>query len=218
MFTWFDTVIFSITSISAISGIYHGVIKLIIGLLGFLSSIIATYYLYPYIIKISNNYFDNYLLLTISSVIISYIISLIICSLLTNKFLSAISTIRGGIIDRSLGLAAGVARGLIISICSFIGITVIFSDSYIEAKTLKDVIHNASADKYPEWLKKSSSTAYLNSLSNAIINSFPQKFLESIKLSNKLDNLLDKPASVNISQDLEEGLNEIFSEKANDNN
>ncbi|XVN43318.1 MAG: CvpA family protein [Candidatus Rickettsia vulgarisii] len=225
MFTWFDTLIFTIITTSTMFGAYSGIMRLIIGSLGFIFSIIVTYYLYPHISVMITEHVSNYIMLTIASVIAAYIISLIICNLLTNKFLSMISAITGGIIDRFLGLLAGAVRGVIICLLLFTTIAVIFSDSYLEAKTLEEVVKNTTIDKYPTWLQNSTSTPYLNSLSANLTNNLSPEFLQSVQLPKTKLNTLEKSLyntnnlniNINLSPDLEEGLNEILTEKVNDN-
>lgn len=131
MFTWFDIIILAIITTSSMLGAYGGIIKLTISLLGFIVSILFAYYLSPYTISIITRYFNNHITLVVTSGIISYIISLIICSFVTRKFLLMISIISGGVIDRSLGLAAGMFRSMIICLCIFLVLTIFFSDSYL---------------------------------------------------------------------------------------
>ncbi|MCC8417402.1 MAG: CvpA family protein [Rickettsia endosymbiont of Bryobia graminum] len=225
MFTWFDTLIFTIITTSTMFGAYKGIMKLVISTLGFISSIIVTYYLYPYVSETITEHFSNYIFLTMISGVSSYIFSLIVCSLLTNKFLLMIAIITGGAIDRFFGLIAGAIRGVIICLLLFTTIAIIFSDSYLEAKTLEDVVKNATVDKYPTWLQNSSSTPYLNSLSDNLVNSLSPQFLQSVQLPKTKLNTLEKSlyktnnldTNTNLSPDLEEGLNEILTEKVSDN-
>lgn len=185
MFTWFDITILAIITASSMLGAYGGLVKLTISLLGFIFSIIFAYYLSPYVTEIITQYFINNIALVITSGVISYIMSLILCSFLTRKFLLMISVISGGIIDRTLGLVVGMLRGTIICLFIFLVLTIFFSGSYLQAKTLKDVIQNTTIDKYPEWLKESMTTTYLDNLKKNLIKTLPQNSLESIKLPIK---------------------------------
>ncbi|WP_342279009.1 MULTISPECIES: CvpA family protein [unclassified Candidatus Tisiphia] len=225
MFTWFDIIILAIITTSSMLGAYGGIIKLTISLLGFIVSILFAYYLSPYTISIITRYFNNHIALVVTSGIISYIISLIICSFVTRKFLLMISIISGGVIDRSIGLAAGMFRGMIICLCIFLVLTIFFSDSYLQAETLKDVIQNTTIDKYPKWLKESVTTSYLDNLSKNLIRTLPQDSLESIKLPKKskiidTTNVLEKSQSQEspnkvkqLPEDLMQELDEVLSKK-----
>ncbi|WP_375318737.1 CvpA family protein [Candidatus Tisiphia endosymbiont of Oplodontha viridula] len=222
MFTWFDIIILAIITASSMLGVYGGLIKLTINLLCFIFSILFAYYLSPYITEIVTRYFVNHVALVISSGIISYIISWIVCSFLTHKFLLIISVISGGVIDRTLGLAVGMLRGMIICLFLFLILTILFSGSYLQAKTLKDIIQNTTIDKYPEWLKESATTPYLDNLSKNLIRTLPQDSLESIKLPIKSEiidttNVLKESQSKESSnkvkklpEDLRQELNEVL--------
>lgn len=187
MFTWFDIIILTVITASSIFGIYGGIIKLIIGLLGFIFSITLTVFLYPYTHEIMAHYLSQAIPCAIISGIISYLISLIVCSLLTHKLLLIASSIRGGIIDRLFGLIAGFARGVIICLLLFVSVAVLFSGSYLEAKTFKDVIDNTTIDKYPKWLQASITTHYLDQVSRNCISAVPYNDLELTKLPNQLN-------------------------------
>ncbi|WP_425362607.1 CvpA family protein [Candidatus Tisiphia endosymbiont of Hybos culiciformis] len=229
MFTWFDITILAIITASSMLGAYRGLVKLTISLLGFIFSIIFAYYLSPYITKIITPYFINHIALVISSGIISYIISWILCSFLTNKFLLMISVISGGLIDRVLGLGVGMFRGMIICLFLFLILTIFFSGSYLQAKTLKDVMQNTTIDKYPEWLKESATTPYLDNLSKNFIKTLPQNSLESIKLPIKSENIdttnvlkesqsKESPNKMKkLSEDLRQELDEVLSQELEKN-
>ncbi len=191
MFTWFDIIILMIITTSSMFGVYEGMVKFTISLLGFILSMFFTYCLFSYISGTISQYFINNIVLLITSGIISYIISWIICSFLTCKFLLMISVISGGVIDRSLGLIVGMLRGTIICLCIFLVLKIFFSDIYLQAKTLKDVIHNTTMDKYPQWLKESMITPYLDNLSKDLIEIILQDDLKFIKKLPQKSEIID---------------------------
>ncbi|MDR0296880.1 MAG: CvpA family protein [Rickettsia sp.] len=229
MFTWFDIIILAIITTSSMLGAYGGLVKLTISLLSFIFSILFAYYLSLYVTETITRYFINHIALIITSGVISYIISLILCSFLTHQFLLMISFISGGIIDKSLGLAVGMLRGTIICLFMFLVLTIFFSGSYFQAKTLKDVIQNTTIDKYPKWLKESTTTPYLDNLSKNLIKTLPQNSLESIKLPIKSEiidatNVLkesqftESPNKMEkLSEDLRQELDEVLSKKIQNN-
>lgn len=226
MFTWFDIIILTIITTSSMLGLYGGIVKLTTNLIGFIASIIISYYLYQYSVEIIGEYITNQVGMRITSGVVSYIISLIICSLLTRKFLSMISVITKGSIDRLFGLIAGLARGIIICLVIFFTLAICFSGSYLQAKNLQDVLQNISFNKYPIWLKDSVTTVYLDDLSNKFIKILPKASLESIKLPRESDitdmtNVLKKPhlykqspdKTEKLPEDLRRELDEMLSKK-----
>lgn len=200
MFTSFDILILTIITASSIFGAYGGIVKFIFSVLGFISSILLTYFLYHYSYEICTQYLVSDVTSVIVSIIFSYLISLAICKFFTHKLLAIFSIIRGGPIDKLLGFGAGVIRGTVISLIIFWIITIFFSGSYLEAKTLDDVVKNTTIDKYPEWLQKSVTTSYLDSIGQNVIRILPQDQLKLIELpkinanTNAVDvDALEKP-------------------------
>ena len=218
MFTWFDIIILTIIAASSIFGLYGGIIKLTIRFLAFIASIIFAYYLYPYSTEIIHPYIKNHIGLIISSGITSYIISLIICTFLSSKSLSALSIVSGGIVDRSLGLAVGAFRGIIICTIIFLTVAILFSGSYLQSKDLKEIINKTTNDKYPKWLKESVTTDYLDDLSKNIIKNIPDDMLELIKLPEKseiveITNVLEKSHYEKKSSDKPDELSDDFEQQ-----
>ncbi len=218
MFTWFDIIILTIITISSIMGGYKGIVKLIISLFGFIASIILTFYLYPYANKIITEYITNQVSVVIISGAGAYIISLVICNVLTSKLLLISSFISGGVIDKFLGLVAGILRGVVICLLIFLILAIFFSGSYLQAKTLEDVAQNTTINKYPEWLKDSESTVYLDNLIQYFIKILPNDTLKSIELPKKseiveITNALEKSHSKEESSDKESKLPEDFKQE-----
>lgn len=195
MITLFDILIITIITASSISGLHGGLIKLCVNFLSFVSSIILTYFLHPYASEIISEHVNNEAVVTVFSGIVSYIFSLIICAFLSNKFLLLISFMRGGIVDKSLGLIAGCVRGILICVIIFLGKVIFFSGSYLQAQNMYEVIKLTSSDKYPKWLKKSLTLTHLESISKNTIMIIPEDFLKSIKWSTEQKKIDQDPIS-----------------------
>ncbi len=187
--TLFDIIIFTIGIGSGLLGLHAGIIKLSLKFLGFILSIILACAAYPLAKDIASEYSKNELVTSISSGIISYITFLIICTIVTSKLLTILSPIRGGSIDRTIGLIVGIARGLFICIIIYLMIAIFLSSSYLKSKNLDGMIQNTNEAEYPEWLKKSLSYFYVDMMSKFIIDIIPKTLLESIILpqKNKID-------------------------------
>lgn len=188
MFTSFDIIILTVIATSSMLGAYGGMVKVVINFLGFVSSILLAYSIYPYSYQICTQYTDSHVIAAIISSIFSYLICLVICRFLTNRLLAILSTIRGGFIDRLLGFGIGMIRGGIISVIIFWITVVFFSGSYLEAKTLDDIVENTTVDKYPVWLQDSGTISYLESISQNLITMIPHDQLKLIKLPKITEN------------------------------
>ncbi|AFB20611.1 CvpA family protein [Rickettsia canadensis] len=207
MITFFDVTIFAIITIFSFFGLYQGIIGFSTRILGFITSIMLAYFLYPYISELIRKYMDNEVIRIIIVGVISYVISLILCVFIVYKFLTIISFMRNGFIDRFLGLLVGFAIGVTISVVLFF-ITMIFtSENYFKSKSLKDFIVSSKQHKYSGVLKVSVTTDYLDELSKNIIVIIPNETLKSIEIFenrdlNNFKNSLKKSNDSNDDEDV----------------
>ncbi|KJW04537.1 CvpA family protein [Rickettsia argasii] len=214
MITFFDITIFAIITLFSFFGLYQGIIGFVTRILGFITSIMLGYFLYPYISDLIGKYMDNEIIRIIIAGVISYVIALILCVFIVYKFLAIISFMRNGFIDRFLGLLAGFAVGTTISLVLFF-ITMIFtSENYFRSKSLKDFVVSSKQSKYGGVLKVSITTDYLYELSKNIIVIIPNETLKSIEIfENKdLNNFKNSLKKLNDSNDDED----VFSRELQD--
>jgi len=219
MITFFDITIFAIVTLFSFFGLYQGIIGFSTRILGFISSIMLTYFLYPYISGMMDKYVNNEVVRIISSGVIAYIISLILCIFIVYKFLAIISFMRNGFIDRFLGLLAGLAVGVTVSIVIFF-ITMIFtSENYFKSKSLEDFVASSENNKYSGVLKDSLTTDYFDELSKNVIIIVPTEALKSVKILDNRDlgNFKTSTKKSNdeeaqFSEELQHELDDAFSE------
>ncbi|HJD55465.1 MAG TPA: CvpA family protein [Rickettsia endosymbiont of Pyrocoelia pectoralis] len=220
MITFFDITVFAIITIFSFFGLYQGIIGFATRIIGFIASIMLTYLLYPHALEIIQKYVHNEILTIIIAGIASYVISLIVCIFIVYRFLALISFMRNNFIDRFLGLLAGAAVGVTISVLLFFVTMIFTSENYFKSKSLEDFVASNKSNKYSGVLKVSITTDYLDTLSKNIIVIIPDETLRSIKcLENKdLDkfkNTLKKSNDVDdepVSEELEDELGDPFLE------
>lgn len=185
MFTVFDIIILTILFASSIMGLYRGMIYITINLLGFIASIFAAIFLYSYVRIIFSGYIANDLVTSIGSGVVSYIFSLIVFTFLSSKIIFLFKEVSQGIFDRFLGFVLGSLRGGLISLLLFSVVAVFTAGTYSGAEKAEDVIYNLEKDKYPEWLKDSVTTPYLETTLKNSIRYIPKDLLDSIDLSKE---------------------------------
>lgn len=182
MFTIFDIAVFTVIAISTIMGLYKGLLGMAINLAGFVASIAAAIFLFPYVQLTLAKHIENELLLSILSGTISYICSLFILTSITSKISDILSVISSGFVDRTLGAIAGFFRGLIISMVIFVLTAIFSSGAYVKAENVEEIVSNLNAEKYPDWLNDSKTTEYLEILLKELLALLPENTLQSIKL------------------------------------
>lgn len=182
MFTVFDIVVFTIIAVSTVMGLYKGLLGIAINLLGFIASIVAAIFLFPYVKLGLTGHIENSLLLSILSAIIAYIGSLFVLTFITSRISSLLKVISGGFFDRALGSLVGFVRGVLISTVIFTLIVIFLSGAYLKAQNADEVISNIDSEKYPVWLTNSKTSDYLEKSLNKLISFLPEDSLKSIEL------------------------------------
>jgi membrane protein required for colicin V production len=181
-FTIFDIIILTIFSASSLMGIYRGMVCITINLLGFVASIFAAIFLYSYVRIIFSGYVENDLVTSIASGVASYIFSLIVFTFLTSKIVLLFKDLSLGFFDRLLGFAVGIIRGGLISLLIFAVVAIFMAGTYTGAEEAEDVVNNLEMEKYPEWLKDSVTTVYLERALKEFVSYIPKELWGSIKM------------------------------------
>lgn len=138
VFNEYDLVVLVIMIISTLIAILRGFIREVFSLLGWIGAAIITFIFFEPTANYLGNYFESKIVVSGISVVGLFTISLIAISLV-NMILSDFSrAIRLGAIDRSLGLAFGFVRGMIIVSVIHYCITLVYNKPEEEPKWFKD--------------------------------------------------------------------------------
>jgi len=180
-FSIFDFIVFAIITASSLLGLYRGFIYITVHLLGFVCSIILAVVLYPFAKEILFVYVSNELGLSLVSGASVYIISLIVCTLLTSKIVSLFDSSNKSIFNRFLGLILGFLRGLLF-VALIYAIVIFATSDTTEGEDLGVVLSSLTAPKSPEWLAVSKTTIYLQKIVKYAVSITPEDILKSIKL------------------------------------
>lgn len=187
MITIFDFIIFTILAIFSLSGLYRGLIHIVIYFIGFVASIIGAIFLYPYIDILVEKHVHNQLLASILGGGASYLVSFFFFTLISSITARFFRTVSRGLLDRLFGFILGTVKGLLIVILLF-SVTAIFtSGTYSEAKKVQEMIYKLEAKKYPLWLKESITVPYLEKFSKLLVSSTPEKWLDYLNSPEKED-------------------------------
>jgi uncharacterized membrane protein required for colicin V production len=185
--TLFDVVILTIISISSLLGLYKGMWQIVINSACFIASIVVAILIYPKVKIIFSSYFNNDLIISISSGISSYIFSLLVFTFISASLKIMISPISQGFLDRLLGVVAGFIRGTLISVILFWVAAIFATGAHSKAESAEDLVFNLPKDEYPDWLKNAITTNYLESLLKSIAKLMPEDILSNFKLQGDRD-------------------------------
>ena len=208
-FNHFDLINITIISISILFGMYKGLIKSIVSLLSFLFLIILTYLLFflitPYVTFTTKPVIQD-----LSSAVLSFLGSLMITSIIFNKFMDFIKEIRGGSLDRLLGLIFGFFRGVATCVI-LLGVLVFFvAHDFTEYKNFKEFADEVDPDHFPTWITEGITYKFLLHSSQASIKLIPQNYMDQIfaiefikidSTKNVSDTLKQKPKPKVVTED-----------------
>lgn len=196
--TVFDYIILTILIYSSFVALIKGFIRTFISLTSWLISIIGTYLTQPYIYLLIKNHLPNLVLAKIIAGLISYFTILMIVNYLGYKIVNLTTNIRGGVIDRSLGISLGLFRGILIS-------WVLFYLALVSSP-----FYNFNLSK-PKWLTEAKSYTLLNYINKIIMlnlannnNSIFDNFFETQEKDSIINNFFKRKTNKSvINHDLE---------------
>jgi uncharacterized membrane protein required for colicin V production len=204
----FDIIIFAISGLSILMGLYKGFIGLSIGLIAFICSITATYFLEPIVKVVILEHVQNDLAAGLIAGIASFLLCTIFFSVLSGQVRGVLKEISGGMIDRLCGLVAGALRALLISLAILSLIVIFVNDAYINVANLKEMSEKIDQAKFPKWVTGSKSYPILTAAAEFIGKHISKEQLEQIKLPTR-----SKPSipselqpTVNITIDKEQSI------------
>ncbi len=176
----FDLIILLIVLISSLLGAYRGIVSIFVNFVGFLASIIFAVFIFSYVDVLVEKYIENNIISMIVSGFLAYFISLIIFTFLCNRIVAMLGFVSKGPIDRTLGFLFGLLRGGIIAAMLYMGVAIFSTASYSRAKSADEIVSKIDKEKYPEILKESSSTRFLQNTSEILIELVPSSIFKNI--------------------------------------
>ena len=114
MFTEFDVVVTIILVAFTLVAVMRGFVKDLLSFIAWFGSTALTLYFYPYTASIVDNFLKNTTIVSVISVLTTYMILLIAFSIFNVGVLKIFGESRKGPIDRSFGLVFGLFKGVFI--------------------------------------------------------------------------------------------------------
>jgi uncharacterized membrane protein required for colicin V production len=179
-FNLFDLLNIIIFGLSIFFGLYKGFIKSIISLVSFglLASLTIVIY------KISDPYVSLYIekpiIANLISILLSFLSSLLLTSVIYAKFMDFIRDIRGGAIDRLLGIIFGFARGVFVSALLFCVMVFFVAEDFMEYKTFRDFAEDIDPAHFPSWMSDGVTYKAIFGATTAFISFIPEKYVADI--------------------------------------
>lgn len=214
--TTIDYMTFVITGISMIFGVYHGFIKSTLGFIGWIISAIITLAYFEDVTNFLDPYIKHKILLNIIASIGVYVFLLIVISVINSRLFEMMIFIIGGTIDRSLGLAFGIIRGLLI--CS-----IMFLATEFVVNSVDNDEKNEKKDN-PKWLKEAKTYNLLKFCADYLSSQdfsgeTLEKIIDILNLEPKVKPLLEHKNKIDeIKENIEDKIDNVNDKITIENN
>ena len=150
--TWLDFLLLGVMMISGLLAMIRGFMREVLSIASWAAAAIATALLYPKLIPIAKANISSDILATGAVIGGTFLLTLLVVSVLTVRVSDMILDSRIGALDRTLGFLFGLARGLIIVVVAFL-----FFSWLVPAGKQPDGVKNAKSrvvlQSTGEWLQ-----------------------------------------------------------------
>jgi len=184
---WFDIAVLSTVFISTIFAFFRGFIKAFFSLITWAGAGIITFSAYSYVHEFLSSYISGEKALMASASIGTFFLSFLFIAIFTSKIIFVLRRQRGGIIDRTLGLLFGLARGALV-------VGLIFFSIHMTAKMLQ---MGDEKKPGPDWFVNAKTYNSLFIATTTTMEALPQSFTDDfIAYIDKI-----KEISLSVAQD-----------------
>ena len=161
--TLLDVILIGVMLISAVLAMIRGFMREILSIAAWVMAALVTLYSYGKLLPYAKSYVNNDIVATAAVVAGTFLLTLLVVSVVTVRFSDMVLDSRVGALDRTLGFLFGLARGLIIVVVAFAfydwfqpksqPIWITNAKSLIVLKNLRDDIISMSPD-IEAWYSK----------------------------------------------------------------
>src|ERR1700681_5031095 len=118
--TLLDVILIGVMLISAVLAMIRGFMREILSIAAWVLAALATLYSYGKLLPYAKSYVNNDIVATGAVVAGTFLLTLLVVSVVTVRFSDMVLDSRVGALDRTLGFLFGLARGLIIVVVAFL--------------------------------------------------------------------------------------------------
>jgi membrane protein required for colicin V production len=155
--TLLDIILLTVMLVSGLLAMIRGFMREVLSIAAWALAAIATLYAYSRLLPTASQYFNNEYLAKAVVIGGTFIVTLIVVSVVTVRISDLILDSRVGALDRTLGFLFGLGRGLLIVVVAFL-----FFDWLVPTKS------------QPEWVRSAKSKVVLQSTGDWLREQLPE--------------------------------------------
>ena len=146
----FDFAVIGITVLSGVISWWTGIVRILLGLLGWVGACFFTIYLFKYLRPIVGQWINVSIIADATTAVILFVFSLVILTIISHKIDRRIRTSDFRKLDRSLGLVLGLVIGFGLVTIGYIGVSKFLNISD-QRSTLPHWIQGSKSRPLIEW-------------------------------------------------------------------
>src|ERR1700726_2755755 len=155
--TLLDVILIGVMLISAVLAMIRGFMREILSIAAWVLAALATLYSYGKLLPYAKSYVNNDIVATAAVVAGTFLLTLLVVSVVTVRFSDMVLDSRVGALDRTLGFLFGLARGLIIVVVAFLFFAWLVPDR-----------------SQPEWIRSAKSRVVLQGTGSWLMSLLPE--------------------------------------------
>src|SRR5213083_3408635 len=154
--TLLDMILIGVMLISALLAMIRGFMREVLSIAAWVIAAVATLYAYSKLLPYAKNYFNNDIIAAAAVIGGTFLLTLLVVSVITVRFSDMVLDSRVGALDRTMGFLFGLARGLVIVVVAFLFFAWLVPDR-----------------SQPEWVKNAKSRVVLQGTGQWLMSMLP---------------------------------------------
>jgi len=158
-----DYIFLFILFVSTIFGFARGFLREVFTILNLALAAAATILVFPMGVRFMSQHLKDELTINASALVGSFVLCWVIIAVVNSFVIDALKFMRGGFIDRIMGIALGLARGALMVIGVYLGVVITVNAQNDDAKL-------------PAWMREAKSLNYIKVQSEYVIAMMPKEY------------------------------------------
>lgn len=160
-----DLIVIAAIVFSALLGLWLGVVRVLLGIGGWIGAAVITVYGFPYVRPLAREWIEGAFLSDLAAAGSIFIVSLILLTILSHVLAERVRDSAFGAVDRSIGLIFGLALGIIVVSSAFL--------------VMERVVGTPQSGTRPEWIEASKTAPLLRWTARFVVSLLPKDWREA---------------------------------------
>ena len=161
-----DLIVIAAIAFAALIGLWLGVVRVLLGIGGWIGAAVITVYGFPLVRPFARNYIEGAFLSDLAAAGSIFIVTLVLLTILSHVIAERVRGSAFGAVDRSVGLIVGLALGILVT-----------SSGYLVMERVLDLPENDA--KRPAWVRNSKTAPVLGWSARTILSVVPKEWREA---------------------------------------